>query len=135
MTIDELRAWVGSAPAGTMILASSLAECLSDTPERASGQRSTAATPEPPTWREKLWTVPAEMRIGVRELAEALDRSVSFVYRHSGSAKSGVSLLPHRKLDGELVFVVGEIRGWIQRNEQTIVAGRAPLHLARSGAA
>jgi predicted DNA-binding transcriptional regulator AlpA len=134
MTLDELRAWAASAPAGTMLSASALAECLSNTVEIASEQRSTATATEPPTWREKLWTCPTDVRIGVREVSEALDRAESWVYRHT-SRKSGIPLLPHKKLDGQLVFVVGEIRGWIQRNEQTIVAGRTPLHLTRSGAA
>lgn len=134
MSLDELRAWAGSAPAGTMLSASALAECLSNPVERAPEQRSTVAAPEVPTWREKLWTCHADVRIGVREVSEALGRAESWVYRHT-SQKSGIPLLPHKKLDGQLVFVVGEVRGWIQRNEQTIVAGRTPLHLTRSGAA
>lgn len=69
-----------------------------------------------PTWREKLWTAPAETRIGTQEVAEAIGRPVSWVYR----AKS----LPRRKLDGELLFVVGEIRAWVRDHEDVIHAGR-----------
>lgn len=76
--------------------------------------------PTPATWREKLWTVPPETRIGVVELAEAVDRSRDWVYRHT-SAKAGPDdRLPHRKLDGELVFVVEEIRSWIRGREDVI---------------
>src|ERR1041385_5137634 len=35
----------------------------------------------PVTWRERLWTCPGDTRLGVRELAEALGRPRSWVYR------------------------------------------------------
>lgn len=78
---------------------------------------------ESATWRERLWTAPAETRIGTYEVAEALGRPVSWIYRHT-SRKSGYALLPVRKLDGELVFVVGEIRAWIRDHEEVIRARR-----------
>ena len=75
--------------------------------------------PTPPTvgsWRERLWDVPADTRLGVEEVAEAVGRSKSWVYRHT-SEKSGLPQLPHRKLDGVLEFPAGELRTWIQRHE------------------
>jgi predicted DNA-binding transcriptional regulator AlpA len=70
------------------------------------------------------------MRLGVIELCEAVDRPSSWVYRHT-SSKSGLSLLPHRKFDGALVFLAGEIRAWIQQNETVLVPGRQSLELRR----
>lgn len=95
-----------------------------------SGRRE----PEPLTWREKLWTVPPETRIGVTELAESVARPKSFVYRHV-SPHGAVAPIPCRKLAGELVFVVGEVRRWICEHEQVIVPGRvAPLMVDRRSA-
>ena len=85
-----------------------------------------------PTWREKLWTAPAEVRIGTQEVAEALGKPVSWVYRHT-SGKSGYTLLPYRKLNGELLFVVGEIRAWVRDHEQVGHAGRMDSTAAERG--
>lgn len=73
---------------------------------------------EPTSWGERLWTVPAETRLGVQELSEALDRPKSFVYKATSSDE-----IPHRKMSGSLVFVAGEIRGWIRETEEVEVAG------------
>lgn len=93
-----------------------------------------AATPAT-TWREKLWTVPTETRLGLVELCEALGRPKSWVYRRT-SAKSGLPLVPHRKLDGALTFVAGEIRAWLATEEEIIHAlrppPRPPLHARRA---
>ena len=77
----------------------------------------------PPTWREKLWTVPPETRIGVAELCEATGRTKSWVYRNTSEKATGPRL-PHRLMGGELVFVVGELRQWLVEQETTVVAGR-----------
>ena len=69
-----------------------------------------------PTWRERLWTAPAEARLGVPDVAEAIGRPRSWVYRHT-STRSGCPVLPHRKLDGELLFTAGEIRAWLRDHE------------------
>lgn len=122
--------WAAAAPPGALVPAAFIAECLAARSEDAPDTSDASAGPEPITWRERLWTVPTETRFGVVELCEALDRPRSFVYRHT-SSKSGLSLLPHRKLDGELVFVAGEIRGWIQSNETVLVPGRPLLELRR----
>jgi predicted DNA-binding transcriptional regulator AlpA len=126
----DLVQWVGSAPVGSLIPAAVVAEFLNARRESAPATRASATATAPATWRERLWTSAAETRLGVQELAEALDRPRSWVYRHT-SEKSGLSLLPHRKLDGELVFVAGEIRAWIQQNETVLVAGRPSLEIRR----
>ena len=76
-------------------------------------------------WKERLWSCHCETRLGVRELAEAVGRSRSWVYRHT-SPKSGFPLIPHRKLDGELVFVVSEIREWLMLHEEIVVPVSSP---------
>ena len=71
-----------------------------------------------PTWRERLWVAPAETRMGVRDVAEALGRPVSFVYRGTST-----KTIPHRKLDDELTFTAGELRAWLQVHEESITRG------------
>lgn len=75
-----------------------------------------------PSWRERLWACPAETRLGVLDLAEALGRSKGFVYRLTRSKD-----IPHRKLDGELVFRAGDIREWVQRREEVQVTPRLTI--------
>ncbi len=67
------------------------------------------------TWREKLWVVPGETRIGTTELAEVLGRPKSWIYART--QVEAENQIPHRKLDGFLYFVVGEIRTWIEERE------------------
>jgi hypothetical protein len=98
-----------------------LAEWLA--PLAAAPTPEPLALPEPASWREKLWTVPSDTRLGRNELCEALGRPASWVYRHT-SPKGGLPMLPHRKLDGELVFVVGEVRAWVIDHEEVLRAGR-----------
>jgi hypothetical protein len=81
-----------------------------------------APEPAPPaltageSWREKLWLVPDDTRLGVRELSEALGRPVSWVYRRT-APRSSKALLPHRVLDGRLTFVVAEVRRFLECHE------------------
>jgi hypothetical protein len=77
------------------------------------------------TWRERLWTVPSETRLGAREVAEALGRGIDFVYRHTGPGTSN-RRIPHQKIDGALVFVVAEVRDWLRQAETAI---STPVHL------
>jgi hypothetical protein len=99
------------------------------------GEGSVAA-PEPdiapapePTWRERLWTAPAETRIGREEVLEAFGRPASWLYRHT-SGKT----IPHRKFDGELIFTVGELRAWAREREEVILAGPMESTAASRGA-
>lgn len=73
------------------------------------------------TWRERLWSAPAETRMGVPELCEGLGRSKSWVYHRTGERAR--DRIPHRRLDGELVFTAGEVRAWIRGREKVITAG------------
>jgi predicted DNA-binding transcriptional regulator AlpA len=119
MTVQALRAWLQQAPAGTLVSAAAVLEQL----EGVSDPIAAPAIAVPTSWRERLWVVPGETRLGVTELMEALGRPRSWVHRHT-SKRSGLPQLPHRKLDGSLVFVAGEIRTWLQDHE--VRSGAAP---------
>lgn len=77
---------------------------------------ATTHTPAPPSWRERLWTAPLDCRIGVVELAEALGRSKAFCYR-----LTRLKEVPFRRLDGQLLFRVGDIRDWLKQREDVVV--------------
>lgn len=115
-SLASLVAWLRSAPPGTTVPAGSLADELE--PLLATGPTLVTPPPAgaPATWRTMLWTVPPETRMGAREVAEAIGRPVSWVYRRTGE-RASKARLPHRKLDGELVFVAGEVRAWLQAHE------------------
>ena len=101
-------------------------------PEKNSGAGG-QKLPAPDSWRERLWTCPADMRMGVREVAEALDRSPDYVYRAVNAdraAEKGRNPLPCSRLDGELVFTAGAVRAWLQASEQII--NPAPRRLRAS---
>ena len=116
MTTAEFRSWVsGLADCGAVLPAS---EVLSRLPEANEPESPPAeSSPIELTWRERLWLVPAETRLGVAELCEALNRSSSWAYRRTGNAEDP---LPHRLLDGQLVFLVGEIRHWIRAHAESV---------------
>jgi hypothetical protein len=125
-TVAELVAWLSRAPTGTHLEAREVARILSTV------EADDAAGDAPPpisisdtwTWRERLWLVPAETRLGVVEVAEALDRPRSFIYARTGAKAEDP--IPHAKLDGTLVFRAGEVRAWIREREVEVHAG--PTH-------
>lgn len=122
-TLDDLRRWAASAPPGTMVPADRLAELLGTVEgTEAAPVPSEPGHDEPATWRVLLWTVDAECRIGRDELLEAVGRAPSWLYRHTGP--SADDRIPHRKLEGQLVFVVGEVRRWLRDHEELIEVGR-----------
>ena len=120
-TLADLRMWASTAPHGTLVRVDTLCEILGELeaePTLVPAEEEGSPTP----WRVLFWTVPAEVRIGRSELLEAVDRPASWLYRHTGpKAKDRI---PHRKLDGELVFVVGEVRRWLRGREEIIEAGQ-----------
>ena len=68
------------------------------------------------------------------ELCEALGRTKSWLYRHTGEHGPGTRI-PQRKLEGELAFLLSEIRAWIAANETVVVPGRTtPLVVHRGRA-
>lgn len=119
MTLSDLRRAAELLPPGTSLTLSceAIREALASLPD--ARQADTPPTAAEVTWRERIWTVPAETRLGAKETAEAIGRPTSFVYRAT-SAKT----IPHRKLEGELTFVAGELRAWIRDQEEVITPGR-----------
>lgn len=120
--IRELRAWLASAPAGTTVPAASILDLLDvdSAPEPQAPQ--VAPDPVPLTWAERLWLVPAETRLGTSEVLEALQRSRSWLYAQMAAGK-GADRLPHRRLDGTLLFTAGELRAWVRAHEEVVCAG------------
>lgn len=133
-SLSDIISWLAEAPTGTLISADALAAILrgrSKDEEHTVSPPSPAATTSPTSWRERLWTVAPDTRLGVQEVAEAVGRSRDWVYRHTGPSGSGIRL-PHRKLDGALVFVASEVRNWLIDAEHVVEPGhRQLLRLAR----
>ena len=125
-SVAELLAWLESAPPGTSVSATAIAETLREAvqaePVLAAGSEATVPAP----WRERLWTCPPETRLTTAQVAEALGRSRDGVYRLTKAELP----LPHRKAqDGSLVFVAADVRQWIANTEQTIAGPPAPYAL------
>lgn len=108
-------------PKGTLVPVEAVLDALETPQNDAPLPVATTISPSSPTWRVLLWTVPAETRIGRTELLEAVGRPRSWIYRHT--AAKAEHRIPHRKLDGELVFVVGEVRAWLKAQEEIVQAG------------
>jgi hypothetical protein len=119
-SLAEFTAWMRRAPCGTALDAAQVAELLDELVDVAEQPAAGPQDVEPMSWRERLWTVPAETRLGVAEVAEAMGRPKSWVYARTGPKTEDP--LPHRKLDGTLTFTAGELRAWIRAHE-TVVAG------------
>jgi hypothetical protein len=85
----------------------------------------------PSTWRERIWTVPCETRLSLDEVAEAVGQKKQWVYRRTG-AGSRYTRIPHRKLDGVLIFTAGEIRQWVAAQEEVVVPLTDPAWSKRS---
>jgi hypothetical protein len=124
-TPADMAAWCERAPAGTHLDVQVVADVLNSAVDPEAGEPShEVTTPSDSwTWRERLWTVPAETRLGVAEVAEALGRGRPFVYARTGAKAE--KPIPHRKLDGTLLFTAGELRAWIRDREAVLVAGRS----------
>lgn len=121
---DRLRCLVDALPPdGSVTLpAARLAEWLAEEPEPTPElEVLPPAPPEPQTWRERLWLVPSETRLGAAEVAEAMGRSKSWLYKRTQAAAEDP--VPHRKLDGELIFTAGEVRAWVRNREDVCHAG------------
>lgn len=75
------------------------------------------AKPASLTWREKLWTAPPETRLTMKETCEALNMSEPTVRKHM----TGEDALPFRRMplgkNHQVVFLVGEVRDWLNRFE------------------
>jgi predicted DNA-binding transcriptional regulator AlpA len=132
-SVSSLIAWLDAAPPGTQVPAASLADALRGAVDVPADKRTEpgASPAEPVPWSVRLWEVPPQTRLGPVELLEAVGRPRSWLYRHTGPKAS--ARIPHRKLDGALQFVAGEVREWIQEHETIVVPGRGkPLLVTRN---
>ena len=121
--LSEFMRWLEEAPPEALL---PVRLVLARMREASISVRTSSAVVHETTWRERLWTAPVDTRLGVSELSEAMGRPKSWIYRHT-SAKSGLELLPHRRLDGVLVFVIGEIRQWLTQQEDSVMKIRPAL--------
>lgn len=129
-TLADLRRWASEAAAlSAMVPAGKLVELLDGLGDDPVVEVEPATGVEL-SWRERLWSVPAETRLGVAEVAEALGRPKSYVYGRTGNAEDPI---PHRKLDGSVVITAGELRAWIRDREEVVHAG--PFLSVKTGGA
>lgn len=75
------------------------------------------AEPAPASWRSRLWSVSAETRLSLSEVAEALDVSERTVRRYMDD-NGDRPPLPHRKGPTGLTVTAGNLRQWIQDVEE-----------------
>ena len=123
-TLPEVVRWLRRAPEGTRMDARAVADALESLLGHKGAPEPAPTPPNPAaewTWRERLWIVPAETRLGTTELAEALGRPRSFVYARTQAGAEDP--IPHRKLDGTLLFTAGEVRAWIRDREEVLAGG------------
>ena len=122
-SLRELLRWCLTAPAGTMLSAATVAAVLEGigTTEDSQGPREGEDHPQidAESWAERIWLVPAERRLNTAETLEALGRGKSWLFERL----KGSDAIPHRKMDGQLVFTAGELRAWIRAHEEPLVAG------------
>ena len=107
----------------TLDLGSGFSELIEQAVATALAARG--ATPAPPDdplrWRSLLWSGDPALRLSVKELSLARGISRQSIYRE---VEQG---LPCRRRHGSLVFLVGQVRAWLER-EETVV-NPVPLHL------
>jgi hypothetical protein len=121
---DRLRAIVAPLPSGSAVtLPADVVRAWIEEDEAVAKPAIVTADTPPESWRVKLWLVPGDMRMGVREVAEAMDRSPDWVYRAVSDARArekGRHALPCSRMDGELTFIAGAVRDWIKASEVVI---------------
>lgn len=132
---DRLRAIVDPLPPGASVTlpADTVRAWLDDEPSAPAAPELVTDSTPPQSWRERLWTVPAEMRLGVPEVAEAVGRSRDWVYRACSAEQAkvkGRDPLPCARLDGELVFSAAAVRDWIRRSELVVNPAPPPIRQA-----
>lgn len=124
MTLAErLRAIIDALPDGASVTlpVAEIRLWLNDVPSEAPTPLALVSSPL--TWKERIWTCPEDVRLGVHEVAEAVDRSPDWVYRATSSKYAtlrGRDPLPCAKLDGVLVFTAGAVRRWLERSARIV---------------
>jgi len=138
MSVRSLRDHVAASPGalypGSWILEELETECSPPALEPVQAVSS---------WRERLWSCDPATRLGIEEAAEALGRPRGWIYQRcckvtpkarERAAKRGGRVpdrIPHRKQDGALVFVAGELRDWLQQQEDVVIAAPRNVRAVR----
>jgi len=120
--LSAFRRWLDAAPPGTLVPVDYVTHALDDPDDDPTSETQRDTNLGPPSWRERLWTVPPDTRIGATELAEALGVSRKWVYART-STRGDRRPIPHRKIDGLLFFRVGDVRAWLDDTEERIAIG------------
>ena len=124
-TLADVMMWLENAPSGTLVPTGAVLAQLRGVVTTVPAQPEEAAQVRL-GWQERLWSAPDETRMRVNDICEALGRPKSWVYRHTSQA-AGLPRIPHRKLDGELVFVAGEVRQWVREHEEVVHSATVPI--------
>ncbi len=130
VSIKDIIDTLGRLPAGTLIPIAELRAMLMQIPQDTTITQEQPAASEPQTWKEKVWIAAPETRLNIQELGEAISRSRSWIMtRLHPRLGSSLTPIPHRKLAGQIQFVVQEIRDWISQEEviQHVKDHRIPL--------
>ena len=94
---------------GLEALASDIREAIAD----ASAPVMVTTDGARHSWRSRLWTEAPDARMDMHDVAEALNRSRSWITsRLNPPDGSRVVPIPHRKRDGIITFTAGEVRTW-----------------------
>ncbi len=120
----EIVEWLQAAPEGTLVRADAIAERLVAYDKRSpviEAPRAIAHDGGSTPLLDRFWRLPADTRLGVKQLVEALGKPRSWIYRRTGS-QSDLPKLPHKRDGSRLVFVVGEVKQYLNDHEVRIVA-------------
>ncbi len=122
-SLTDWLSWASRAPVGTHVDIGMLVPLLREAVELAPAPPAETIDPGGLPWTPLLWLVPAETRLNVDEAAKSLGRARSWIYKRTSAKalkESGATPLPHRVLEGCLVFTAGELRTWIRNTEDGV---------------
>lgn len=136
--------WLAQAPPEAAVLAAALAEALREFGAEP-GNRPAISTPleapAPPSWPERLWTVPDRTRLTVADVAKALDKTPNAIHKLTARAAKeqqkqqddpdytmDPTVIPCRRAhDGTWSFVAGELRQWKEQTDEIVARPPAPF--------
>lgn len=83
----------------------------------AMAERIEATDDEPTSWRERVWTVPAQTRLDLEAVAEVLDVSTRQVRRYV-KGQTDDPRLPATRGPAGIRVKAGDLRRWIEDAER-----------------
>jgi predicted DNA-binding transcriptional regulator AlpA len=108
--VNKLRELLSALPPDALVPVGWVVEHLDSEAEEP------CSAVDEPSWQVKLWEVPGETRLSVRDVAEATGHSTGWVYKRT--CETATERIPHRKVNGGgLVFLAAEIREWLKARE------------------